>query len=537
MPTNKHNFILGSLLGAMVVVVITIIFMNNGLRHEIEKVKSGELYSQSITQDKLSEDLFTTVELELESGEKVEAKLLEGNLDSGYLTGDLTLETHEGDKLVAKVVNTYEIEDGSITEQKLSKVIIEKINKEIDTSIPDRSIDSIKLKEFSVTSTELADGSVTTLKILDGSITGGKLQNAIIETKHLNNYALTEVNIDNNAISSRVIAIGAVTSEKILNQTITNEDISDTASIAWSKLDKTGSSLTDLTTRNFDDLTNRTANYLTITDSGGYYTATNVEGALEELALADGTFVSKTGDTMSGALTIHSYSPAENMLIVEGDGGNGTFVVRMSANGYPTILMSDETGTGKVQIRPAGDNYLPNLALAGTTSLLSSNKFYVKEVNAQGEATVVLQGRAGQEVYKNVLDIWDENNNVAFGVNQDGVVEINALAGTASPLKLNANASQTANLFEINSDGGSGGDLMVVDADGNVGIGTTTPQSAFHVPDGKYAQLEDNTAGAPPAADCDADNERGRISIDTTNNRLYICNGATRGWDYVTLSD
>ena len=72
---------------------------------------------------------------------------------------------------------------------------------------------------------------------------------------------------------------------------------------------------------------------------------------------------------------------------------------------------------------------------------------------------------------------------------------------------------------------------------GNVGIGTTGPQSALHVPDGKYVQAEDNNAGAPPAGDCDADAERGRLSIDTTNNRLYVCNGATRGWDYVALTD
>ena len=42
---------------------------------------------------------------------------------------------------------------------------------------------------------------------------------------------------------------------------------------------------------------------------------------------------------------------------------------------------------------------------------------------------------------------------------------------------------------------------------------------------------------AKPAGDCDSNNERGRMSIDTTNNRLYICNGATRGWDYVALTN
>lgn len=72
---------------------------------------------------------------------------------------------------------------------------------------------------------------------------------------------------------------------------------------------------------------------------------------------------------------------------------------------------------------------------------------------------------------------------------------------------------------------------------GNVGIGTSAPQSTLHVPDGKYAQFEDNNAGAPTAADCDSNTERGRLSIDTTNNRLYVCNGATRGWDYIALTD
>lgn len=82
------------------------------------------------------------------------------------------------------------------------------------------------------------------------------------------------------------------------------------------------------------------------------------------------------------------------------------------------------------------------------------------------------------------------------------------------------------------------GGLIYGDLSGRkVGIGTVGPQSSLHVADGKYAQFEDNNAGAPPVADCDSDQERGRLSIDTANNRLYICNGAARGWDYLALTD
>ena len=102
-------------------------------------------------------------------------------------------------------------------------------------------------------------------------------------------------------------------------------------------------------------------------------------------------------------------------------------------------------------------------------------------------------------------------------------------------LIVKAMAAQTGNLQEWQDSAGTA--LSVVTPAGNVGIGTTSPQSTLHVPDGKYAQFEDNNAGAPPAGDCDNNAERGRMSIDTTNNRLYICNGATRGWDYVALTD
>lgn len=98
-------------------------------------------------------------------------------------------------------------------------------------------------------------------------------------------------------------------------------------------------------------------------------------------------------------------------------------------------------------------------------------------------------------------------------------------------------AGATQNGEYLRLDGASNRVDLVVKATGNVGIGTSSPQSTLHVPDNKYAQFEDNNAGAPPSGDCDADNERGRLSIDTSNNRLYICNGATRGWDYIALTD
>ncbi len=65
------------------------------------------------------------------------------------------------------------------------------------------------------------------------------------------------------------------------------------------------------------------------------------------------------------------------------------------------------------------------------------------------------------------------------------------------------------------------------------------------VTEGQYLQIASTDDAAPPAADCDSDEERGRMSVANlprrflpgTQSRLYVCQGAARGWDYVLLSD
>ena len=70
------------------------------------------------------------------------------------------------------------------------------------------------------------------------------------------------------------------------------------------------------------------------------------------------------------------------------------------------------------------------------------------------------------------------------------------------------------------------GDVMTFDSStGNVGIGTTNPQSSLQVEG--YVQL-DLTSGSPPSSDCDETNERGRMKVDNSTELLYIC--VDSGW-------
>ena len=77
-----------------------------------------------------------------------------------------------------------------------------------------------------------------------------------------------------------------------------------------------------------------------------------------------------------------------------------------------------------------------------------------------------------------------------------------------------------------------------MDDNGGVTVGSINPaHSALEVPQGKYFQASNHTDGPPPGADCDNDDERGRITLDVFDHRLYVCMGAARGWDYEQLQD
>ena len=66
---------------------------------------------------------------------------------------------------------------------------------------------------------------------------------------------------------------------------------------------------------------------------------------------------------------------------------------------------------------------------------------------------------------------------------------------------------------------------------GNVGIGMTAPQSSLQV--NGYIQLA-LTSGAPPAADCDNATKYGRMKVDATGNKLYVC--TSTGWKSTVLA-
>ncbi len=132
---------------------------------------------------------------------------------------------------------------------------------------------------------------------------------------------------------------------------------------------------------------------------------------------------------------------------------------------------------------------------------------------------IVVQGAGSDQIG---LTVWDRDGSSSTVNDGDGTLFWGD--DTVDNLRIAFRGNNTA-LSE----------KMRITSAGNVGIGTTGPQSLLHVGTGGYFQTEKTFAGAPTAADCDAAAELGRQTIDTTNGRFYICSG-TGGWKYTNVA-
>ncbi|MBN1331604.1 hypothetical protein JW978_01825 [Candidatus Dojkabacteria bacterium] len=220
--------------GCLLSVVVIFALLNNNLRNEIESVKMGNVYAESITHDKLADDVFTTVEYTLSDGSTAQARVLKGSTKEGQPIGKFYIELENGEILEAEIkdpdafdINNYA---GDI------KNIV-------------ASLISIELNKL--------------------NLSGDTINNITNET-----YETTEVT----QVITIDLSADSVNSTHIINNSILNEDISASAAIAWSKVSKAGSSLADLDTRNASDLNNDIGFLTSFTETDPIFTASDAFG-------------------------------------------------------------------------------------------------------------------------------------------------------------------------------------------------------------------------------------------------------------------
>lgn len=187
--------------------------------------------------------------------------------------------------------------------------------------------------------------------------------------------------------------------------------------------------------------------------------------------------------------------------------GNGTAVFSVDYNGNTTH--GDSSGDTHAFTGPLTQSSNQAILASGHTSYTA----------AIGGAAVLVDPGASGTAGTYLFGVRYGGSGEKFSVLREGTARVIATGSTGIVIKGSPDVASDTN-EDLTLSGNGTGDVVVADGD--------------------YLRVGDNNAGAPAAGDCNGtngDTNRGRISIDTTNNRLYVCNGITRQWDYVALTD
>lgn len=200
-----------------------------------------------------------------------------------------------------------------------------------------------------------------------------------------------------------------------------------------------------------------------------------------------GTSVGGVNYAFPGALavnttTLSTYYP----LVVDNGDGNKTEFMKGAANIRLTSKASGVTGPS-IQFYKAGGNPV----CCGS----------IRTENADGLNEIRLQSN-----YGSVVLMANSNPLSTLGVKPSGNVYIGEPADTYR-LQVSGTIYSTSGGFRFPD-------------------GTTQTSAAVSM-----------GSGVPAISGCDSGAELGRISVDTANNRIYVCVGGNRGWDYATLND
>jgi hypothetical protein len=234
-----------------------------------------------------------------------------------------------------------------------------------------------------------------------------------------------------------------------------------------------------------------------------------------------GTLGNSVISESGGNVGIGTTSPGAVLDVVGGSFNTG-FRLRSGANGAGLTLANSDTGGKAYSIISTGSANTPG---AGALSIYDDSLGYIASIKGGnfGVGTIaplnrlVVRGTAAgfNESIFRVERATDGAVALTAGFGKDGTNSMFLGTATNHPFALTTNDTER----------------MRVSNSGNVGIGTTTPQSTLQV--NGYVQLA-LTAGAPPAVDCDNVAEYGRMKVDATGNKLYVC--TSTGWKSTTLA-
>ncbi|MBI4991698.1 MAG: hypothetical protein HZB99_00580 [Candidatus Harrisonbacteria bacterium] len=206
----------------------------------------------------------------------------------------------------------------------------------------------------------------------------------------------------------------------------------------------------------------------------------------------------------SGKVGINTPNPSQKLEVSGTIRAKGFLLPTGANNGY--LLTSDSNGAGTWRA-PAVSLWLPN-----GNHIYNSNNGNVGIGNSNPQEKLHIS---------NGTLIIDNSANPSILGASIATAKINNLTTTSMTVTENLDLDITNNLQIGNSLSAGRGGIF----------------SNGEISSSDYLKFGKINSGPPVSEDCNSDSERGRITMDTNSNLLYICNGATRGWDNLSLFD
>ncbi len=416
---------------------------------------------------------------------------------AGYLDDKVDGSTLEVDTTAHVVqvkdggITTAKIADGAVTSEKLA----------------DDAVTSSKIADGAVLSNHIADDSIYSHHIADGSIYSADIADGAIYSVDIADGSIYSVDIADGQVFSNDIADNNVDSVDIKDGTIVDEDISPTAGIAWSKISKAGSSLSDL---GDVDSTMAPATGEALVWDGSQWTAQAIS-TTDEMVKADST------DPSPGYLS---------------DKVDGSTIKVDTTNHWlyvdPAVLSSllDHNDLAGLQGGSAGEYY--HLTNAQYSSLTSNMPFSDKNLIYSSSGSLTSAPALYYDPVNDRLGIGTSSPSHKLHV--AGAIRTNrgflAADGTVGRPSYRFTYDANTGMFRPASDtlafttGGS--EAVRIDASGNVGIGTTAPAAKLHVEGGELWLFDDGNDVRFVIGDTPNTGDYGWLQWDSANDYFRV---------------
>ena len=389
-------------------------------------VTTAKILDSNVTTAKLNDAAVTTAKLANDS--VTSAKIADGTIIAGDLAND--------------AVTTAKILDANVTTAKIADLNV------TTAKIADSSITSAKIVDGTIVAGDLASDSVTTAKILDSNVTTVKIADANVTTAKLADSSVTSAKIADGTIVAGDLASNSVTTAKIVDANVTTDKLADSSVTAAKIADGVITSAklsasTVVTAAEQSGSTPDDATFFTTSASDNRY---------------DARYVNVTGDTMSGALAM-----GNNKITGL---GTPTASTDASTKGYVDATVA----AGTIADADYGD-----ITVSGTGTVWTIDNGAVTSakiadgtiVNADVNASAAIAGT------KISPDFGSQT------VQTTGVIS-HAL-GTAGAPTVTFTGDTNTGIYSPGADqvaiSTNGSGRLFVDASGNVGLGTSTPDS------------------------------------------------------------